>query len=80
MGVRGLGTGPGNSLRCMDIRWDYWDMSWRFSEDLSAWDCMYFCRHVRMFFFSVIRRGAGVEHPKKVSLSPFGELNVLTCN
>lgn len=41
MGVRGLGTGPGNSLRCMDIRWDYWDMGWRFSEDLSAWDCTF---------------------------------------
>lgn len=41
---------------------------------------LYFCHHVRMFFFSVIRRGAGVEHPKKVSLSPFGELYILTCN
>lgn len=30
MGVRGLGMGPGNRLRCMDIRWDYWDKDWRF--------------------------------------------------
>ena len=66
MGVRGLGMGPGNKLRCMDIRWDYWDKDWRFRK-ISA-------HHVRTLFFSVIRRGMGVEHPKKVSLSPFVEL------
>lgn len=25
---------------------------------------LYFCHHVRTLFFSVMRRGAGVEHPK----------------
>lgn len=64
MGVKGLGTGPRNRLRCMDIRWDYWDKGWRFPENFGAWDCTLVMMFV-LFFPSVIHRGAGVEHPKK---------------
>lgn len=67
MGVRGLVMGPGNSLRCMDIRWGYWDKDLAFSEDFGAWDCTFVIMFVHCF--SALFVEARCRTPKKKSPS-----------
>lgn len=59
----GLGTDSGVWILAGLLGWGS-----AFSEDFGAWD-MYCCHHVRTLIFRVMRRGAGVEPPKKTSPS-----------